>query len=140
MNENTQIAVAETPPDSATLTATDGDESKGTYFQVHQFVDALYEPTDILEFRILPSAQSRWTFASTVDDVLSWLIDMNAEGQSIYVGCNPRSCEGDGSKAKHCTGFGRFAPAWPLPSKSPPLRCDMHSPNLSQVPQKPQSS
>jgi len=107
MNKNTQIAIAETPPHSASITDPHGDQSGGTHFQVHQFVDALYEPSDILEFRILPSAQSRWTLASTVDDVLPWLIDMNAEGQSIYVGCNPRSCEGDGSKARNCTGCGR---------------------------------
>jgi len=76
MNENTHVAIAEKPPDSVIVTATDEDASEATYVQVHEFVDALYEPADILEFRILPSAQSRWTLASTVDDVLPWLIDM----------------------------------------------------------------
>ena len=84
MYENTQIAVAEAPPQSANLTVPEGNESEETHVQVHQFVDALYEPSDILEFRILPSAQSRWTLASTVDDILPWLIEMNSEGQSIY--------------------------------------------------------
>jgi len=107
MNENTQIAAAEAPPDSVIVTHAHRDASEGTYFQVHQFVDALYEPSDILEFRILPSAQSRWTLASTVDEVLPWLIEMNSEEQSIYVGCNPRSCKGDGSRAQNCTGCGR---------------------------------
>ena len=107
MNVNTHVAVAETPPHSVILADLHGDESEETHFQVHQFVDALYEPSDILEFRILPSRQSRWTRASTLDHVLPWLIEMNSDGQNIYVGCNPRSCEGDGSKAKDCTGCGR---------------------------------
>ncbi len=107
MNENIQTDIAEAPLHSATMTVPHEDASEGTYFQVLQFVDALYEPSDILEFRILPSKQSRWTLASTVNDVLPWLIDMNDDGQSIYVGCNPRSCEGDGSRAANCTGCGR---------------------------------
>ncbi len=78
-----------------------------TSLQVHQFVEALYEPSDILEFRILPSRQSRWTTASTLDEVIPWLINQNNDGQSIYVGCNPRSCKGDGSNAQNCTGCGR---------------------------------
>jgi len=107
MNENTQIAAAEAPPDSVIVTHAHREASEGTYLQVHQFVDALFEPPDILEFRILPSAQSRWTLASTVDDVVPWLSEMNNKGQSIYVGCNPRSCKGDGSRAQNCTGCGR---------------------------------
>ena len=77
-------ATAEAPPDSAIATTIYGDESDGTHRQVHQFVDAIFEPSDILEFRILPSRQSRWTLASTVDDVIPWLIEMNSDGQSIY--------------------------------------------------------
>jgi ferredoxin len=107
MYENAHVATTVAPPDSTILTATHEDASNQTHHQVRQFVDALYEPSDILEFRILPSRQSKWTLASTVDDVIPWLIEMNGEGQSIYVGCNPRSCEGDGSKSANCTGCGR---------------------------------
>jgi ferredoxin len=107
MNENIPIAVAEAPKQSVIPTATYQDEPPTTHVQIHQLVGTLYEPSDILEFRLLPSRQSKWTLASAVDDVLPWLITMNSEGQSIYVGCNPRSCQGDGSNAKNCTGCGR---------------------------------
>ena len=49
MIENTPIAVSESPSHSATFTDPHEDESEGTHFQVHQFVDALYEPSDILK-------------------------------------------------------------------------------------------
>jgi hypothetical protein len=53
---------------------TSSNKPQDTHHQVHQFVNALFEPTDILEFRILPSAQSRWTLATSVDDLIPWLI------------------------------------------------------------------
>ena len=89
MNENTPVAIIDTPAHSAIVTHPHGDEAEEAHVQVHQFVDALFEPSDILEFRILPSRQSRWTLASTVEDVVPWLIKQNNDGQSIYVGCNP---------------------------------------------------
>ncbi len=44
MNENTQNAVAEAPPDSVIATSTHGDASEETRLQVRQFVDALTIP------------------------------------------------------------------------------------------------
>jgi ferredoxin len=107
MNQNTTITPVEPEAHSATTIFVPDTTFDETYNEVHQFVNALFEPTDILEFRLLPSRQSKWAFASTVEDMVPWLIGMNCDGQNIYVGCNPRSCKGNGSKAKSCTGCGR---------------------------------
>ncbi len=69
--------------------------------QVGDFVEVLFEPSDIIEVRQLPSGRSTWHAASELSTpaVVAGLIRDNTADQHIYIGANPRRTDG-GRKAE----------------------------------------
>jgi hypothetical protein len=60
----------------------------------HRFVDCLYEPSDLLEVRLIPRPRSLFCQVDRLFDLNSELQDANAVGQNIYIGANPRKRQG----------------------------------------------
>ncbi len=62
---------------------------------IGEFLAAIFEPSDIIEFRIhhpeRDGATSRWCTASNWRSQLAWLKSQNTAGAHIYVGVNPRT-------------------------------------------------
>jgi len=66
--------------------------------EVSAFVAALFAPEDVIEFRMLPGAFSRWCNASEFQGLLPKLIEDN-RAQNVYFGPNPRTASGKKSDA-----------------------------------------
>ena len=66
--------------------------------QVARFVECLYDPSDIVEVRLLPSGESRWGYTSVIELAPSIYAEQNRAGEHIHVGLNPRKGYG-GRKA-----------------------------------------
>ena len=61
---------------------------------IGEFLAAIFEPTDIIEFRTHHperGASSRWCAATNWRSQLAWLKSQNTSGAHIYVGANPRT-------------------------------------------------
>jgi hypothetical protein len=64
-----------------------------------RFIEAVFAPTDVIEFRLLPSTVSKFSTREGIERTLAELIKLNKAGQHIYVGVNPRKKEGGKSDA-----------------------------------------
>lgn len=62
--------------------------------QLAQLADCVFDPTDLIEIRRLPSGRSTWHRASELAGLASQLITDNRNGQNLYVGANPRTRSG----------------------------------------------
>jgi hypothetical protein len=66
--------------------------------QCIDFLGAIFEPEDIIEFRPLPPAAGRrWSTLTEIPDIIEWLERLNRdEAQRVhaYFGANPRSARG----------------------------------------------
>lgn len=63
--------------------------------QAWNLLRLIFEPTDIVEFRKLPSRRSVWAEASLEDiNTVRGLCQSNFKGQDIFFGVNPRGTEG----------------------------------------------
>ena len=66
---------------------------------VTEFLAALFDKTDLIEIRTLPAGKQSWKTIDEIDDeVISTLTNFNLDGQNIYFGVNPRTCEGGKSE------------------------------------------
>lgn len=70
--------------------------------QLREFVDAIFEPNDVVEVRALhddkPTVQ-KWLAASDLPRLASGLGELNKAGFNIYVGANPRKAPGGSHNA-----------------------------------------
>ena len=66
------------------------------------YAACVFEPTDIIEVRRLPSGKSTWHQAGELAEAVESLVQDNQHGQHINVGANPRRCRG-GTKSKDVT-------------------------------------
>jgi hypothetical protein len=57
------------------------------------FISAIFAPDDVIEFRMLPGAFSRWCKAGDFDSIWSKLVEDN-RAQNVYFGPNPRTESG----------------------------------------------
>ena len=81
-----------------------------TLSQCIDFLGAIFEPEDIIEFRPLPPAAGRrWSPLTEIPDIVQWLQKLNAdETQRVhaYFGGNPRTAKGasqaEGVKLARC--------------------------------------
>ncbi len=81
-----------------------------TLSQCIDFLGAIFEPEDIIEFRPLPpSAGRRWSPLAEIPDIVEWLHRVNADEQlrvHAYFGANPRKEKGasqaEGVKLARC--------------------------------------
>lgn len=71
--------------------------------QAEQFVDAVFDPKDLIEIRMLPAGKREWILAEDISGNIPGLNGHNLDGQNIYFGANPRS--GQGSSAKDVARF-----------------------------------
>ncbi|MEE8079430.1 MAG: DnaB-like helicase C-terminal domain-containing protein [Pseudomonadales bacterium] len=62
--------------------------------QLARFADCVFDPTDLIEIRRLPSGRSTWHVATELPELFGQLKADNAKGQSVYVGINPRKERG----------------------------------------------
>lgn len=66
--------------------------------QCIDFLGAIFEPEDIIEFRPLPpqNAGRRWSQLAELPDIVDWLHGLNTEQQRVhaYFGANPRKAKG----------------------------------------------
>ncbi|HNQ24014.1 MAG TPA: AAA family ATPase [Phycisphaerae bacterium] len=58
------------------------------------FLECLFEPTDLVEIRLLPSRRSLFRTAERVPDLDGELVAANEHGQHVFIGVNPRLREG----------------------------------------------
>jgi len=69
-----------------------------TLSQCIDFLGAIFEPEDIIEFRPLPPAAGRrWSPLTEIPDIVQWLQKLNADEQQrvhAYFGGNPRRSKG----------------------------------------------
>ena len=61
---------------------------------IQRFSASVFEPTDIVEVRILPQKRSTWHTAADLPKQAARLLKANGAGQNIYVGANPRRATG----------------------------------------------
>jgi len=67
--------------------------------EITQYTTCVFEPTDIVEVRRLPSGKSTWHQAGELAKVAESLVQYNQHGEHIYVGANPRRVKG-GTRGK----------------------------------------
>lgn len=70
-----------------------------TQDELAHYTACVFEPTDIVEIRQLPSGKSTWHQASKLTEAAESLLHDNQHSQHIYVGANPRRVRG-GTKSK----------------------------------------
>lgn len=69
--------------------------------QLRAFIDAIFEPTDLVELRAIHKthkAKQKWLAARDLSSLVARLGQLNGTGFDIYIGANPRKAIG-GSKA-----------------------------------------
>ena len=62
--------------------------------QLSCFIACLFEPEDLLEFRLIPSRKQFFVAAQDSLDLHNKLLEANAGGECIYLGANPRKHKG----------------------------------------------
>lgn len=81
-----------------TTSPTIGDRTSAV---LRKFVDAIFDPTDIVELRLIRSspkdAKQKWRIASEIPTNVSGLRKLNEQGYNIYFGINPRRADGGSS-------------------------------------------
>jgi hypothetical protein len=70
-----------------------------TQEELAHYTACVFEPTDIVEIRRLPSGKSTWHQAGELAKVTESLVQENQRGQHIYVGANSRRVRG-GTRSK----------------------------------------
>jgi putative DNA primase/helicase len=60
----------------------------------HQFLTAIFEPEDIIEFRPLPPPKHKWGSLADLPQIVAWLERLNASKHNAYFGANPRKESG----------------------------------------------
>ena len=70
--------------------------------ELARYAASVFEPTDVVEVRRLPSGQSTWHQAGKLAEAAESLFHDNQHGQHIYVGANPRRRRG-GTRSKDVT-------------------------------------
>ena len=78
--------------------------------QVELFASLIWDPSDLIEIRILPKRERIYTLAGQLVDHVDRLWELNQDGQNIYVGINPRSRKG--GKAEDVKRFRTFFVDW----------------------------
>ena len=79
-------------------------------YQCIDFLGAIFEPEDVIEFRPLPPAAGRkWSPLAEIPDIVDWLHKLNSDENArvhAYFGANPRKKKGasqaDGVKLARC--------------------------------------
>tara|TARA_R110002110_G_scaffold41594_15_gene131815 strand:- start:7609 stop:10029 length:2421 start_codon:yes stop_codon:yes gene_type:complete len=66
--------------------------------QSEEFTAAIFEPTDLIEIRMLPAGKREWVEAGSLSSLTTSLHSNNQDGQNIYFGANPRSRQGSSAK------------------------------------------
>jgi hypothetical protein len=79
-----------------------GDPLTTTQKELAHFTACVFEPTDIVEVRRLPSGKSTWHQADKLAEAAESLVQENRQRQHIYAGANPRRAKG-GTKSKDVT-------------------------------------
>lgn len=68
---------------------------------LREFVGAIYEPTDLVELRLIcnspKTAHRKWRIASEISTNVDGMRKLNERGYNIYFGINPRRAEGGSS-------------------------------------------
>jgi hypothetical protein len=67
--------------------------------QIIAFIGAIFEPTDWVEVRVLPSARSAWFQASESPRIVAYCFTANAAFENVYFGINPRRDRGQRGNA-----------------------------------------
>ncbi len=62
--------------------------------EMQLFCNCGFEETDIVEIRLLPSGKRAWHTAAELPEQFDELKQLNARGENIYVGANPRQAVG----------------------------------------------
>jgi len=70
-----------------------------TQEELARYVASVFEPTDVVEVRRLPSGKSTWHQAGKLAEATESLVQDNQRKQHIYVGANPRRARG-GTRSK----------------------------------------
>ncbi len=70
-----------------------------TLAQCEEFLRAIFEPGDVIEFRCLKPPQKRWGRLADLGSIVRELERANASGSQVYFGANPRKASG-GSEEK----------------------------------------
>jgi len=70
--------------------------------QLMYYTTCVFEPTDIVEIRRLPSGESTWHYAGKIAQAVESFLQENQYGQHIYIGVNPRRVQG-GTRGKDVT-------------------------------------
>ena len=74
--------------------------------QIALYAQCVFEPSDIIEIRRLPSKRSDWFTAKELAGNAGFLVGDNRQGENIYVGANPRrengGTSGDDVKLARC--------------------------------------
>jgi hypothetical protein len=65
---------------------------------VSDFMNALFEPEDLVEIRMLPSGKREWGKSGEISGMVPMLESNNLDGQNIYFGANPRKRRGGQAK------------------------------------------
>ncbi len=65
-----------------------------TRSQLDLYAKCIFEPTDIVEIRQLPTGRSTWIQANKLNQRTDYLLEANQRKQHIYAGVNPRSRRG----------------------------------------------
>ena len=58
--------------------------------QCEQFLSAIFEPTDMIEFRTLKPVFKDWSTTAGLSAVVVKLQSLNGKGAQVYFGANPR--------------------------------------------------
>lgn len=76
-----------------TNSATNGKQ-RSPADEIKLFVECVYDPNDVVEIRCLPRPDKQWSKACNLHKQADQLTRVNATGQNIYFGANPRRAHG----------------------------------------------
>lgn len=60
-----------------------------------EFLAAIFDPADVIEFRTLKPVSKRWGTIRSLAEIVPTLLELNAKGAQIYHGGNPRTRAGE---------------------------------------------
>ena len=66
-----------------------------TLAQCQAFFAAIFDPSDVIEFRPIKPTSKRWAMLAELPAVVEWLLKLNAQGAQCYFGANPRKQAGE---------------------------------------------
>jgi len=66
-----------------------------TLSQCQDFFAAIFDPSDVIEFRPLKPTSKRWSTLAELPEIVEWLLKLNAQGAQCYFGANPRKQAGE---------------------------------------------